>query len=434
MITYKAIIIQGGRRKDGTYPVKIRVTFKGVSRRLPTTLVATDADLTRSGRIKNATILERAGELIARMRAAAEDLSPFTLEAWDVDRVVGYIRDRLAGEDFRLDFFAWGRAFIQGKGEGTRAGYVTALNAFGRFLGGGSIDINSISRSLLLDFQEWADKQGRVFYNYRKGEYQMTGRATTAGGNAGRWVSRLSHLFQAAKDRYNDEDAGRIVIPRSPFSNLPRPRVQHQGQRPLTQEEMQRVIDSVPSHPVQRIARAAMLASFLTMGANMADLWAARHPIEGEWKYNRQKTAQRREDGAEVRVYLPDELRSVLRVLTGQCEGDWWLPALHRWRSSRIADTQVNKYLREWCEAEGWEPFTFYAGRKTWATVARRLGVEKATIDEALGHVGEFRVADIYAERNWSLAAEAHRRVVAAFRWEEVSDNNRTKTEDIPGK
>lgn len=33
MITFKPIVIPGNRRKDGTYPVKIRVTFKGKTRR-----------------------------------------------------------------------------------------------------------------------------------------------------------------------------------------------------------------------------------------------------------------------------------------------------------------------------------------------------------------------------------------------------------------
>ncbi len=57
MITFKAIIIPNNRRKDGTYPVKIRVTFKGVARRLPTTLVCKSQDLTRGNKIKNADIL-----------------------------------------------------------------------------------------------------------------------------------------------------------------------------------------------------------------------------------------------------------------------------------------------------------------------------------------------------------------------------------------
>ena len=33
IVTFKPIVIN--KRKDGTWPVKIRVTFKGVSRRLP---------------------------------------------------------------------------------------------------------------------------------------------------------------------------------------------------------------------------------------------------------------------------------------------------------------------------------------------------------------------------------------------------------------
>lgn len=410
MITYKPIIIPGGRRKDGTWPVKIRITFKGVSRRLPTTLTCTDQDLTRSGRIKNATIIDKAGELIGRMRATTDTLSPFTLEAWDVDQVVEHIRTALTAQTFRLGFIFFGREFIQGKAPGTRAGYTTALNAFARFLNREDIDINAITRTLLVEFQEWADQQGRVFYNYRKGTYQQTGKATAPGGNAGRWVSRLGHIYQAAKDRYNDEDAGRIPIPRSPFDSVPRRRTQPQGQRALPVEVIQRVIDARPVIPQERIALAAFVVSFGTMGANLADLYDGL-PINGPyWRYNRRKTAGRRMDRAEVIVAIEQEIEGSLAVLREE-------PGLRWWKSARIADTQVNKYLRQWAEREGLEPFTFYAARHTWATLARRQGIEKATIDEALGHIGEFRVADIYAERNWALAWEANRKVLALFRF-----------------
>lgn len=423
MITYKPIIIQGGRRKDGTWPVKIRVTFRGVSRRIPTTLVCTDQDLTRSGRIKNATILERAGELIARMRATTEDLSPFTLEAWGVDQVVDHIRSRLNAQDFRLDFFAWGRSFIQGKAEGTRAGYITALNAFARFLGREVLDINAITRALLLDFQEWADNQPRAFYNYRKGEYKDTGKANAKGGNAGRWTTRLAHIFQAAKERYNDEDRGIILIPRSPFDFVPRPRVLHSGQRKLEVAVVQRIIDARPESPQERTALAAFILSLATMGANLADLWEATPPKGGYWRYNRRKTKERRTDRAEVVVRLEPELDTFINILGGPGP-EWWLPGLHRWKSARVADTMVNKYLRSWAEREGLEPFTFYAARHTFATLARQHGVEKATIDEALGHIGDYKVADIYAERNWQLAWDANRQVLDLFT---RPDNNRTK-------
>lgn len=419
MITYKPIIIPGGKRKDGTWPVKIRVTFKGVSRRVPTTLVCQDTDLTRSGKIKNATILERAGELISRMREACGDVSPFDLEAWDVDRVVDHIRDKLMAESFRLDFLEWGREYIRGKAEGTRAGYATALNAFERFLGGKSVDVNGITRGMLVEFQEWADKQGRVFYNYRKGEYQDTGKKVVPGGNSGRWLSRLGHIFQAAKEKFNDEDAGRIVIPRSPFGNLPKRKVAHKGEKPLEVDVIQRIIQARPEKAQERVALAAFLVSLGTMGANMADLWEAV-PVQGQkWAYYRRKTEKRRMDRAEVVVSLEPEIAGFVKVLQteGSCE-DWWLPALHRWKSARVADTMVNKYLHAWCEREGLDRFNFYAARHSFATLARRMGVEKATIDEALGHIGDFQVADIYAERNWELAWEANRKVLGLFSWE----------------
>ena len=410
MITYKPIIIQGGRRKDGTWPVKIRITFKGVARRLPTTLVCTDADLTRSGKIKNATILEKANELIGRMRATTATLSSFTLEEWDVDQVVEHIRASLTASSFHLDFIAFGREFIKGKEAGTRAGYTTALNSFARFLGGGDIDVNAITRTLLVQFQEWADAQGRVFYNYRKGVYQETGKATATGGNSGRWVSRLGHIFQAAKDRYNDEDAGRILIPRSPFDSVPKKRVIHQGESCLPVEVVQSVIDARPDVPQERIALAAFVVSLGTMGANLADLYDCIPLQRPYWRYFRRKTTKRREDRAEVIVRIEAEIEPFLAILQEE-------PGLRWWKSSRIADTQVNKYLHQWQEREGIEPFNFYAARHTFATLGRRLGVEKATIDEALGHIGDYKVADIYAERNWSLAWEANRKVLEQFRW-----------------
>ena len=342
------------------------------------------------------------------MRSATDQLSPFTLENWNVDQVVEHIRTELTGETFRLDFIAFGRDFIKAKDEGTRASYTTALNAFARFLGRDGIDVNEITRPMLVEFQDWADAQGRVFYNYRKGTYQSTGKPTAAGGNSGRWTGRLAHIFAAAKERYNDEDAGRIVIPRSPFSSLPKRKAQRSGQKALPVEVIQRVIDAEPSVPQERIALAAFVASLSTMGANLADLYDAVPVTPPYWRYFRRKTTARREDRAEIIVQIEPEAEAFLKVLAEK-------PGLHIWKSHLVADTQVNKYLRSWCEREGLEPFTFYAARHSWATLARRLGVEKATVDEALGHVGDFRVADIYAERNWSLAWDANRKVLDLF-------------------
>ena len=415
MITFKAIIIPGNKRKDGTYPVNIRVTFKGKVRRLATTLVCTPGDLTRTLKIKNATILNKSDALIARMRDAVKDLSPFDLESQDVDWVVRHIKDSLSQEEFHLDFFEWSDKYILTKTETTRRAYSCALNTLERFLGRRSLDINDISRSLLLDFMEMVDNAKKMRYNAKTGQVEESGVDKIPHGASTRHLAKLEHLFNAAKDKYNDEDSGRILIPRSPFSKIAKVYPVSNGQGNLGQELMQRIISCQVDNEVMRTALDLFIVSFGLMGANMADLYFAK-PVKEEWVYNRQKTASRRADRAEMRVAITEQLKPYLERLKGK--GGWWLNRLHEFASSKdFATARVNRCLRKWCEQNGVEVFTFYAARHTWASLARKEGVDKSTIDDALGHRGTFQVADIYAEKAWNLIQEANRKVLELFTW-----------------
>ena len=416
MITFKAIIIPGNRRKDGTYPVNIRVTFKGKTRRLPTTLVCSPGDLTRTLKIKNATILNKSDALIARMRDSVKDLSPFDLEQQDVDWVVRHIKDSLTQEDFHLDFFEWSDRYILSKTETTRRAYSCALNTLERFLGRRSLDINDISRSLLLEFMEMVDKEPRMHYDAKTGEIVQSRANKIPRAASSRHLAKLEHLFNAAKEKYNDEDSGRILIPRSPFSKITKVYPVSNGQSNLGQELMQRIISSQVDNDVMRTALDLFIVSFSLMGANMADLYNAKPFNGGEWVYNRQKTANRRSDRAEMRISLPGEIDPFLGRLRGK--GGWWLNRLHEFASTKdFATARVNRCLRKWCEENEVDVFTFYAARHTWASLARKEGVDKSTIDDALGHKGSFQVADIYAEKAWGLIQEANRKVLDLFTW-----------------
>ena len=416
MITFKAIIIPGNKRKDGTYPVNIRVTFRGKVRRLPTTLVCAPGDLTRSLKIKSATILNRAEALIARMRDAVRDISPFDLESQDVDWVVRHIKDSLTQEDFRLDFFEWSERYILTKTETTRRAYTCALNTFERFLGKRSIDINDISRSLLLDFMEMVDNEPRMHWDKKINALVPSRASKIPKGASTRHLAKLEHLFEAAKDKYNDEDSGRILIPRSPFAKIAKVYPVSKGQESLGVETMQRIISSQVDNDVMRTALDLFIVSFGLMGANMADLYFAK-PVEEEWVYNRKKTEARRADRALMRVSLPYQLQPYLERLKGR--GGWWLNRLHEFASSKdFATARVNRCLRKWCEANGVKVFTFGAARHTWATIGRKdCGIDKSTIDDCLCHVGSFRITDIYAEKAWDLMREANERVLSLFTW-----------------
>lgn len=420
MITFHPEIQREKRRKDGTWAVKIRVTYAGKVRRLPTNIAVTQADLTRGGRIKSQTVLARANELAERMRAAVSGLTAFDLEQRDVDWVVAQIRKALRSDTFRLDLFTFADDYLKGKTPTTRRTYDQALGALERYLGARSLDVNAVTRSLLLDFADFVDAETKVKWNWRRREWEPTDKEKTPGAASARHLAKLGHIYQAARDRYNDEDSGEILIPRSPFSTvrrtIPAPTG---GQRSLGAETMQRIISAVADGKT-RTALDAFVVSFALMGANMADLWAAAPPSGSEWTYHRQKTRTRRADGAEMRVAVPECLAPFLARLraSGERIRGVWLPALRTMGPAKdICTAKVNAQLRRWAESEGLPPFTFYAARHTWATLARKAGVEKATVDECLGHVGDYDLADIYAERSWELLAAANAKVLALFTW-----------------
>lgn len=416
MITFKAIVISNNKRRDGTYPVKIRVTFRGKTRRLPTTMVCKDKDLTRSLKIKNADILNRADELIGQMRRVAMTISPFDLECHDVDWVVMKIKKTLQNESFSLDFFEWADTYLNSKKEETRRSYITALNSFAQFLGDRTVDINNITKSMILDFVDWSNEQPKMYMSKKTQSLASTGKQKKGTRQTAIAVRMLATIFMAARARYNDEDEGTILIPRQPFATIPKDVPASDGQKNLGEELMQRIISADTDDSGIRLALDAFIVSFGLMGANMADLYTAKPFKGGVWKYNRQKTSGRRSDHAEMRVTVPEQLRPYLERLTG--EGGYWLNAMHEISSSKDGCTGfVNRHLKQWCIANNVTVFTFYAARHSWASMARKAGVEKATIDECLAHIGSFDMADIYAERSWELMTEANRKVLDMFTW-----------------
>lgn len=165
----------------------------------------------------------------------------------------------------------------------------------------------------------------------------------------------------------------------------------------------------------ERFAIDIFLLSFALMGMNVADLYELRDPVGDEIVYFRKKVRERRSDKAEMRVRIPNEILPALDRLRGSRE---WL-VFQEQASARAVTINANGNLKSWCESLGIAPFTMYAARHTWASLARTAGVEKATIDECLAHVGSLRVADIYIEKDWELMNEANRKVLAMFDWKD---------------
>ena len=414
MITVKPIVVPSNRRKDGTFLVYIRVYFQAQARRIPTAIVCQPGDLTRSGRIKNQSVQDKADIVAARMRESISDLSAADLDGLGIDGIVRKMKTADSIHLFRLDFFKFGETVMLEKSPGARCQYRTALNALSEYLGCRELNINDITRTMLSGFLSWmrTDRSTKAHKNPKFG-ISVTKRARIPNGAESRHIAKLSHIFNRAKEIYNDEDSGEILIPRSPFQGLLLKPPPSRGQRCLGVELMQTVIDA--RHDLQTVQTAldCFVLSFALMGANLADLYelaAGRKLRPGRiWEYRRRKTRDRRADGARMQVRIPEEIY-----------GKLWptLAGLRRMAGKpEFATAKVNKGLARWCEDNNIPVFTFGAARHTWATLARKFGIEKATVDEGLCHVGDFRITDIYAERDWENINNANAKVLSMFTW-----------------
>ena len=423
LITYKPIIVPSNKRDDGTYLVYIRITFRRKSRRWQTNMSCSPTDLTRSLRIKNATILDKAGELIRRMKKATDDLTFVDLEDKDVDWVVNRIKFIMQGEKFSLDFFEWGEKYILTKNLSTRKAYERSLNALERFLGERVLDINDITKMMLLDFMEFVDNEPKMHYDRKSETFVPTEKTKVAKASSSLLIMKLQHIFNAAKDRYNDEDSDQIRIPKSPFDTIKKVFPSGgKGQKALDRKVLQKMLMAQTEDPSVRVALDAFILSFGLMGANLADLYAAT-PFQGnEWIYNRAKTTERRDDKAEMRVTIPPQVEPYLRRLQEGGNGQWWLQELHRLGEKKhTCNEKINDYLRRWQKTENIEDFTFYAARHSWATIARSLGIDLAAVNDCLCHKDSLEMGRRYAPLTWEQKNEINKKVIESFVWDDNS-------------
>lgn len=409
--TFKAVVYAHHKKEDGTYNVKIRVTHNRQKRHISTNVFVTSKDLTRGLKIKNAAVNDQLKQLVEHYQQISATIPPVRAQVMTVAEVVDYITnyERQHGV-FRLDFIQFGYGVVQEMLDCNRRGtglyYKSALVALKRFLQRDHIDISEITVQLLEDFCAFI-KNEPARPKRVKGE-----RAPSS------YLGAVRILHNKAKERYNDEDAGIIRIPLSPFKRFKVPKPPITRKRSITVEQLQaimRVQDGKTVDSRITTARDVFLLSFGLIGMNSVDLYNATEYDGKRITYKRTKTRSRRADEARISIKVEPCVRTLVdkyRDPTGERVFNFH----RRYASKNTFNANVNRGLKliGVMESVQVDDLEFYAARHTWATLARnKADVDKATIHEALNHVDEeMRVTDIYIDRDYSQQDAANKRVL----------------------
>ena len=124
-------------KKDGTIPIKIRITFKRQSKELPTSLYAEPSQLNRYHEIKDPVLHDKVDDLVRSVRNAATAIDPFAIEDRDVHYVASLIEKQLTGgaKSFSLDFPTYFEKIASEKDKYNKASQMSALRSLSDFLG-----------------------------------------------------------------------------------------------------------------------------------------------------------------------------------------------------------------------------------------------------------------------------------------------------------
>lgn len=401
------IYVDKYKREDGTRTVRVRLYHQEKNTSIATPFLVDSKQTTKSGKIKDAKVLDACNALVKEWRDAIAALGS-AINAMSAKDLADYLKSNKADMPV-LNFVEHMRKVAtQKKASNTRHNYRVVAASLEKFLEGRPLDINALTPKMLSAYEEWLRSSGKT-------------QATIL-----QYMTLVKSAFNAAIYEYNDDD-GEMVVLHLPFRKYKMPAAPAPIARAVDLATLQAIAD-LPSesrfNSRRNFGRDIMMISFALGGINYADLYNltpdALH--YGYIEYRRQKTRYARADEALYRVAIHPDVYPLLARWTDPTRERLFI--FHRMCSEKNFGTRVAFAVRQVEKAVPYagRHYTYYAARHTYASLAHNLaGVDKYTVHELLNHVDEdMKITDRYIERDWQRLFDAHKRIVSFIDWSKI--------------
>lgn len=412
-VTISPIVREKEQKRDGTFPVRIRVTFKRQQKVLSTNFTVERRQLTRAFEIKDPAVAEAVASVVRNMRASVNTIDPFVLEGMSVKDVVAYIEKDLSGGDkaFSLDFPTYFEKIANEKTKNARTNYMCALHSLCAFLELEHFDISVVSSSMM-----------RKYEKHLRDKYGDSARAVSL------YTSAIAYVHKRAREEYNNEESDEILI-RNPFAYYKCPKQPAARHRNLDADIIRKMLELRGSLTGrERLGVDLFLISFALMGMNTPDIYACAKPKKGVLVYNRTKTSEHRDDDAEMHVRIEP---CVKKLLDEYKDRERAFLFHNRYANYKNLGRAANVGLKAFSTRIKAGRIVVYSARHSWGTIARSAGVDKGTVNDCLCHVDpSMRVTDIYINKDWNILWEANAKVLALFDWPESAPKGVVKDVD----
>ena len=415
MLTFKAEVVRREQKSDGTFNVKIRLTYQRKVKRLSTSIFVEAKDLTGAFKLKNQRIINEVNELIKSYQEICTSLR-VELNKYTLDEIITYLkeeRERPKSIDFLQFCYEWLEiTTIKGK-----KNYKSALHAFVDYLGTDSLNTDQVTSRLLNGFKEYLV----IKHDQRILLLQKQGKRIPSNRTISLYMGSIRHLFNEAKKKYNDYDKNIILIPNSPFEHVDVPKQEATRKRALSAELVKKIWELpyiLNANGKERIcpynlAKDCFILSFCLIGMNSVDLYNCTELQDNAITYYRTKTTDRRLDNAKMVVIIPQIIIPIIKKYQDYTKKRIF-NFYHNYSTADNFNKAINHGLKVIGKQLKIDDLEYYAARHSWATIAvNKAGIDKYTVHAALNHIDEtMRITDIYIERDFKIENDANTRVV----------------------
>ncbi|UOE51006.1 site-specific integrase [Mucilaginibacter sp. SMC90] len=408
MATICAMVLKHHLKNDGTYNVKIRITHKKEKRYIDTEHFVTSKQLSKSFAVKDAFINRVVNLKIDEYRLAISSISE-KLDFFDADG----IRDFLLTNKKEIDFIEFCDSHIlqlkESNRKGTAGNHTTVRNSLVDYFGREKVMVTEITASMLKSFEKFL-RSARIISRanqLRRVVVTKCDGVTDAG--LYNYMRDLRTLFNAAREKYNDEDLGIIRITHYPFTKYKVGTPPDTRKRNISMMLLVKILEcKVPKNSRAELAKELFLLSFYLCGINAVDLYhiTKANVKKGRLEYNRSKTKGKRKDNAFISIKIINDAAPLLEKYIEKLR--------NRYSSSKGFDGALSKGMKKLREITGIPEITYYWARHSFANCARNdCRISKDDIALALNHVDNgHRTTDIYIAKDWKIVDEVQLNVM----------------------
>lgn len=369
-ITVSSILDDRKENKTGSYPVKIRVTFKRVRKYYSTGKMLSVDDWGRLPNTRSHELgeirkdIENSFSLVKANVIALAEKGEFTFDALNVRL------SRTTGDTINTAFQVKIDSLLKEERIGTMLYYDNILKNVEKF-GGKQIPFDYITVDWLRRFEKFLlkDKNHTTVGMHMRAIRAMMNLARKSGA-----IKESQYPF--GKDRYEIKTGeGR--------------------KKALTLEQIAQILKYEDGKDTERY-RDIWFFMYLCNGINTADLVRLKYKniVDGEICYVRQKTANTTNTIKEIKAIITPEMQKIIDRWGNPPNPDSLIfpllkptddPLMHKKRTKDLTK-RINEHMKVIGEKLGIDGISTYTARHSYATVLKRSGANIAYISESLGH------------------------------------------------